>query len=189
MTDPKVSREIGDELVNAVITAAVWSEGQKPGIWQKMIEALNRGGAKTEEDIARCKTGIDDILRRKDKLLDLSIDGRISDEEFSLRNDRFNGEIEQLRHRLQELEAEKIKNQDMMQSIEMLRQAITKELDFTNGFSVGVIDALLDHIEVNGTGEKNRVHVKVFLKAVPKKVNFLIKRARNKTSVCIRQYT
>ena len=49
VTDPKVSREIGDEPVNAVITAAVWSEGQKPGIWQKMIEALNRGGAKTEE--------------------------------------------------------------------------------------------------------------------------------------------
>ena len=49
VTDPKMSREIGDEPVNAVITAAVWSEGQKPGIWQKMIEALNRGGAKTEE--------------------------------------------------------------------------------------------------------------------------------------------
>ena len=49
MVDAKVTWEIGDELVNAVITAAVWSEGQKPGIWQKMIEALNRGGAKTEE--------------------------------------------------------------------------------------------------------------------------------------------
>ena len=49
VTDPKVSREIGDELVNAVITAEVWSEGQKPGIWQKMIGALNRGAAKTEE--------------------------------------------------------------------------------------------------------------------------------------------
>lgn len=46
---PQNGREIGGELVNAVITAAVWSEGQKPGIWQKMIEALNRGGAKTEE--------------------------------------------------------------------------------------------------------------------------------------------
>ena len=45
----KVAWEIGDELVNAVITAAVWSEGQKPGIWQKMIETLNRGVAKTEE--------------------------------------------------------------------------------------------------------------------------------------------
>ena len=48
-TDAKVSWEIGDELVNAVITAAVWSEGQRPGIWQKMIGALNRGAAKTEE--------------------------------------------------------------------------------------------------------------------------------------------
>ena len=46
LVDAEVAWEIGDELVNAVITAA---EGQKPGIWQKMIEALNRGGAKTEE--------------------------------------------------------------------------------------------------------------------------------------------
>ena len=49
LIDAAVSWEIGDDLINAVITAAVWSEGQKPGIWQKMIEALNRGGAKTEE--------------------------------------------------------------------------------------------------------------------------------------------
>lgn len=47
--EAKVSWEIGDDLINAVITAAVWSEGQRPGIWQKMIEALNRGGAKTKE--------------------------------------------------------------------------------------------------------------------------------------------
>lgn len=145
--------------------------------------------AKTEENIARCKTGIDDILRRKDKLLDLSIDGRISDEEFSLRNDRFNGEIEQLRIRLRELEGEKLKNQDMMQSIETLRQAITEELDFTNGFTVGVIDALLDHIEVSDTEEKNRVEVKVFLKAVKESTTFTVRRARGRTSVCTRQYT
>lgn len=49
VVDAKVTWEIGDELVSAVITAAVWSEGQKPGIWQKMIEALNQGGAKTKE--------------------------------------------------------------------------------------------------------------------------------------------
>lgn len=146
------------------------------------------GGAKTEENTVRCKTSIDDILRRKDKLLDLSIDGRISDEEFSLRNDRFNREIEQLRQRLQELEAEKIKNRDMMQSMEVLRQAITEELDFSNGFSVGVADALLDHIEVAGTEDKNRVAVKVYLKAMDHKADFLIQRARGKVSVCTRRY-
>ena len=145
--------------------------------------------AKTEEDIARCKTMVEEILRRKDKLLDLSIDGRISDEEFSLRNDRFNEEIAQLQDRLRKLEAEKLKNRDMMQSIETLRQAITEELDFSDGFSVGVIDALLDHIEVKGTGDKNRVEVKVYLKAVNQKADFTINRARGKTSVCARQYT
>lgn len=163
----------------------------KAEIIHEMIQLYTSlgSGAKTEEDIARCKTGINDILRRKDKLLDLSVDGRISDEEFSLRNDRFNGEIEQLRVKLQELEVEKLKNQDMMQSIETLRQAITKELDFTNGFSAGVIDALLDHIEVAGAEDKNKVKVKVYLKAMDHRADFTINRARGKTSVCTRQCT
>ncbi len=49
VTDPKMSREIEDELVNAVIMAAVWSEERKPGTWQKMINALHRGAEKTEQ--------------------------------------------------------------------------------------------------------------------------------------------
>lgn len=52
LVDAKVSWEIGDELINAVITAAVWSEGGRPGIWQKMIEAIGRGAAKTDEGTA-----------------------------------------------------------------------------------------------------------------------------------------
>ena len=49
VVDTAVSWEIGEELVNAVISAAVWSEGQRPGIWQEMMEAVKRGAAKTEE--------------------------------------------------------------------------------------------------------------------------------------------
>ncbi|MGM9619134.1 MAG: recombinase family protein [Oscillospiraceae bacterium] len=146
-------------------------------------------GTKADEDIARCKTSIDDILRRKDKLLDLSIDGRISDDEFSLRNDRFNEELEKLQQRVKELEEERIKSRDMMQSIDVLRQAITKELDFSDGFTTGVIDALLDHIEVFGTDDKNRVQVNVYLKAASERQEYLIQRGRGKTSVCTRQHT
>ena len=47
--EAKVSWKIEDELINAVITAAVWSEEQKPGTWQKMIEAVSRGAAGTKE--------------------------------------------------------------------------------------------------------------------------------------------
>ena len=134
---------------------------------------------------------IDGILKRKDKLLDLSIDGLISDAEFSQRNDRFNEEIEKLRLRLTELEEEKRKNQDLLQSMDVLRQAITAELNFTDGFSIGVVDALLDHIEVHPQteGEKNTVHVSVYLKAIGKEEQFTIQRKRCNTSVCSRQYT
>ena len=148
-------------------------------------------GSKTEEDIARSRVEIDSILKRKDKLLDLSIDGRISDEEFSQRNSRFNAEIEKLRARLAELEEEKQKNQEMLQSIDVLRQAITRELSFENGFSVGVVDALLDRMEVHPQkeGEKDVIHVSVYLKAIPEEEKFCIQRKRGSTSVCFRQYT
>ena len=145
--------------------------------------------SRLEEDMARLKVNAEEILRRKDKLLDLNIDGRISDQEFTLRNDRFNGELEEIQQRLTQLEAEKLRNRDLMQSIEVLRQAITKELSFADGFSVGVIDALLDHIEVEATADKNRVKVRVYLKAVSETRNFLIQRRRGSTSVCSAQYT
>ena len=146
-------------------------------------------GSRAEEDIARCRGEIDNISKRKDKLLDLSIDGRISDEEFSQRNDRFNEEINRLRLRLSELEEEKRKNQDMLQSIEVLRQAITEELSFTDGFSVGVVDSLLDHIEVHPQKEKDIVEVSIYLKAIQAEEKFTIRRGRGRASVCSRQYT
>lgn len=146
-------------------------------------------GSRTEEDMARCKVEIDSILKRKDKLLDLSIDGHISDEEFSQRNERFNEEIERLRSRLGELEEEKLRNQDMLQSIDVLRQAIMQELSFADGFSVGVVDSLLDRIEVHPQEEKNVVKVSVYLKVIPEEEKFTIQRGRGRTSVCTRLYT
>lgn len=49
VVEAEVTWEIGDELANAVITAAVYSVEKKPGTWQKMINALHRGAEKTEE--------------------------------------------------------------------------------------------------------------------------------------------
>lgn len=44
--------EIGEELVNAVLTAAVYSVEQKPGTWRKMITALHCGAEKTAKGTA-----------------------------------------------------------------------------------------------------------------------------------------
>ena len=164
---------------------------QKAEIVHDLLQVYSsmEGGKKVEENAAKCRANMEEILRRKDKLLDLSIDGRISDEEFSLRNDRFNQELEGLLQRLDELEKEKQKNREMMQSMETLRQVITQELSFEHGFSDGVIDALLDHIEVNGTQDKKVVKATVCLKAIQEPRDYIIQRIRGNTSVCTRQYT
>lgn len=154
----------------------------------RLYRSIGSGG-KTEADIARCASELDSILKRKDKLLDLSIDGLISGEEFSQRNERFNREIGKLRLRLSELEGEKRRNGDMLRSADALRRAIDEELRFADGFSPGVIDALLDHVEVGRQEEKNEIRISVYLKSVPGEETFLIRRGRGRASVCSRQYT
>lgn len=147
-----------------------------------------KGEAETDKKVSKCKADMDDILRRKDRLLDLNIDGKITDQEFTIRNDRFNRELEALQQQLQKLEAEKLKNRDMMQSIETLRQVITRELSFERGFSDGVIDALLDRIEIKEAEEQGDVVATVYLKAMPEAQEYSIHRIRGNTSVCTRQY-
>ena len=161
----------------------------KTDILRRLMEiyrSIGSGGG-TEEDIARCRTDMESISRRKDKLLDLSVEGHISDEEFSRRNERFNGEIDRLRLRLEELEEKKRK--DPARPAEALRRAIAEELNFAGGFSAGVIDALLDRVEVHRQEEKNQVLVSVYLRDAPGEERFLIRRERGRTSVCSRQYT
>ena len=49
LTEPDINWKLDDGLINAVITAAVWSVGQRPGVWSKMMTALDKGGRKTKE--------------------------------------------------------------------------------------------------------------------------------------------
>lgn len=178
--------ELDDIMRRALEEVAI----HKAEIVHDLIEIYSsaKSSEATEKNIAKCKADMEEILRRKDRLLDLNIDGRITDQEFSTRNDRFNQELEKLQEQIRELESEKLKNQDMMQSIETLRQLITKKLNFENGFADGVIDALVDRIEVNATEQKNEITAAVYLKGIPDVQTYSIHRIRGNTSVCTRQY-
>lgn len=49
MSEPPIKWDIGDDVINAVITAAVWSVERRPGVWGKMMTALDKGVRKTKE--------------------------------------------------------------------------------------------------------------------------------------------
>jgi DNA invertase Pin-like site-specific DNA recombinase len=144
--------------------------------------------SKIREDIAKIKVEIDSIMKMKDKLLYLSIEGRISDDEFEIRNNQFNDDIEKLRIRHENLLCQEQKNKNITVTVENLRKIIAKELDFEGGFDNGIIDSFLDRIEVYKSEDKKQVNLKVYFKLFGEGIDYSINRSRNNTSVCSTQY-
>ncbi len=136
-----------------------------------------------KEDIAKLQTSINDIMQKKDKLLDLSIKGVLSDSEFEKRNNAFNLEIESAEVKIADLKDEEEKNKEMTQTVETLRQMIASELDFNDGFDNSIIEALLDRIEVYGTDDKKIIDLKVYFKVLDGEKRYSINRYE-KISVC-----
>ena len=50
--EPNISYTVGDDLIAGVIATAVLSEKRRPGLWQDMLRALDRGAAGTEAGTA-----------------------------------------------------------------------------------------------------------------------------------------
>ena len=47
--EPPISYTVDDALISGVVATAVWAEKKRPGLWQDMLSALDRGAAGTEE--------------------------------------------------------------------------------------------------------------------------------------------
>jgi hypothetical protein len=128
---------------------------------------------------------INEIIKRKDKLLDLSIKGHLSDEEFAKRNHKFNLEIEGLEVRLANLTEEEKKNKDVSNTVEALRKLIADELDFSDGFDHAIVDALLDRVVVHKTDDKKVIDLKVYFKVISDELRYNITRKKGESGVII----
>jgi hypothetical protein len=163
---------------------------EKSNIIHDLIKIYSSIGSESQvkEDIAKCRTQINQILSKKDKLLDLSIDGRLSNNEFEARNNAFNEEIDKLRLQIEDLEEQEQKNKEVTYSVETLRKMIANELDFENGFDNAAADALIDRIEVYKTEDKKVIDLKIYFKVLEEVQKYTVKRGKNNTSVCFAQY-
>lgn len=139
-------------------------------------------------DIARVAAEIDKISAMKDKLLELSIGGRISDEEFQKRNDSFNEQIKRNQTQLYEMKEEEQRNKSLTMSVNTLRSAITRELDFQNYIDESVIDALVDKIEVYKTSSDKVINLKFYFKLSGAVQELYIDKREKTISFCYGQY-
>ena len=176
-----------DEIMKMVYNTVI---RDRASIVHELVKMYSTIGSesKIREDIAKTKVEINRLLQKRDKLLDLSIKGHLSDDEFAKRNRQFNLEIESLEARLANLKEEEDQNKEVCSTVDALRKIIADELDFKEGFDNALIETLLDRIEVYKTDEKNAISLKVFLKLLEGGVDYRIDRSRN-ASVCSKRDT
>ena len=137
---------------------------------------------RAQEDIAA-------VNAKKDRLLDLNMDGAISNAEFKTRNDAFNAQLRALEAQLFTIQMEEQRQKESAMDMGKIRQVLEKELSFENGINSSLVATILEKVTVKRESTKNETHLDIFLKlgaqfeAVydPKKLPASINRAKSTT--------
>ena len=116
------------------------------------------------QDVVRIEAELSTIDAKKDRLLEMSIEGALSTAEFKQRNDAFNQQIRELERQLEALKAEEEKSQISVEQLEKIKAALEAELSFQNGINSALVTTLLDHIVVKKGSTKEKVRLDIYLK-------------------------
>ncbi len=117
------------------------------------------------QDLRRIKENLSALHAKKDRLLEMSIEGAISTAEFKQRNDGFNEQIRALEEKQSALQAEAAKDRQTPAQFERIRTALEQELTRQEGISSAIVTTILDHIIVQKSSTKEVLHLNIHLKS------------------------
>ncbi len=115
-------------------------------------------------DAQRLEAEIDELSAKKDRLLELSIAGAITIEEFKRRNDSFNKQVQSLEDHMEALRAEEEKSRCSKEQLTAIRAAVEEELSFSSGINSALVTTILDRIVVKRESTKENIHLDIHLK-------------------------
>ena len=116
------------------------------------------------QDIRHIEEDLSAIQAKKDRLLELSVEGVISVAEFKQRNDGFNQQAQALEEQMEVLRAEAEKGRRTAVQLEEIRAALERALTFQDGISSTLVTTILDKIVVKRNSTKERVCLDIHLK-------------------------
>ena len=116
------------------------------------------------QNAGRIEAELSAIYAKKDRLLEMSIEGALSTAEFKQRNDAFNQQIHELEGQMEVLKTEEEKSQISVEQLGKIKAALEAELSFQNGVNSALVATILDHIVVKKDSTKEEVHLDIYLK-------------------------
>ena len=112
----------------------------------------------------RIEEELEQVNAKKDRLLELSMEGGLSVSEFKKRNDSFNELAAQLQGQLDTIDTEEQKSKTSVLQVDKIRKTLEKELSFKDGVNSRLVASILDKIIVKRESTKEEIHLDIYLK-------------------------
>ena len=138
----------------------------KEKIIDSLVTVLTNIPKEVDYGKLRCQVEneMDDLERKKNRLLDLSIAGALTVEEFKERNDAFNAQILECQGKLTAIRQEEENRTSEELDIPAIRQALDQALSFTGEIDTALVATILDRVVVKRESTKDDIHLDIFLK-------------------------
>ena len=138
----------------------------KEKIIDSLVTVLTNIPKEVDYGKPRCQVEneMDDLERKKNRLLDLSIAGALTVEEFKERNDAFNAQIQECQGKLTAIRQEEENQSSEELDIPAIRQALDEALRFTGEIDTALVATILDKVVVKKESTKDAIHLDIFLK-------------------------
>ena len=138
----------------------------KEKIIDSLVTVLTNIPKEVDYGKLRCQVEneMDDLERKKNRLLDLSIAGALTVEEFKERNDAFNAQILACQGKLTAIRQEEENRTSEELDIPAIRRALDEALRFTGGIDTALVATILDRVVVKKESTKDDIHLDIFLK-------------------------
>lgn len=138
----------------------------KQKIIDSLVTVLTNIPKEVDYGKLRCQVEneMDDLERKKNRLLDLSIAGALTVAEFKERNDAFNAQILECQGKLTAIRQEEENRTSEELDIPAIRQALDQALSFTGDIDTALVATILDRVVVKRESTKDDIHLDIFLK-------------------------
>ena len=138
----------------------------KQKIIDSLVTVLTNIPKEVDYGKLRCQVEneMDDLERKKNRLLDLSIAGALTVEEFKERNDAFNVQTLECHGKLTAIRQEEENQSSEELDIPAIRQALDEALRFTGEIDTALVATILDKVVVKKESTKDAIHLDIFLK-------------------------
>ena len=138
----------------------------KEKIIDSLVTVLTNIPKEVDYGKLRCQVEneMDDLERKKNRLLDLSIAGALTVEEFKERNDAFNAQILECQGKLTAIRQEEENRSSEELDIPAIRRALDEALRFTGEIDTALVATILDRVVVKKESTKDNIYLDIFLK-------------------------